>query len=194
MHPWKTIVVVPRLHFLDHGLHVAVGAHLTRALIIIEDIIYIFRGETKHLIELWLGRDVPPYVEATCHIIERHWTHTCDENAFESALELLEYVAVEAFSVGHRPINLLTLLIEHGIGKVVILVDDEIKRIILHLSFILYDSQFSSCVLSRIDILLNHVRIILIVITHEAIQLHAQVEVELLLQVVDIAPTIEKSR
>ena len=31
---------------------------------------------------------------------------------------------LEPFSVGHSPIHLLTLLIEHGVGKVVILVDN----------------------------------------------------------------------
>ena len=66
----------------------------------------------------------------------------CDENTFKHTLELLEYVTIEAIGMGDCPIYLLTLLIEHSIGEIVILIDNGIKAIICK-RFLSFSSKIS---------------------------------------------------
>ena len=111
-----------QLGSLAQSLHITIRAHFACTLIIIEDVMYILCREAKHLIELRLGGDMPTDIETTSHIIECHGADTCDKDTFKRAFELLEDVTIEALGMGHRPIHLLALFIEHGVGKVVILV------------------------------------------------------------------------
>ncbi len=131
---------------------------------------------------------MPSYVESARHVVECHGAHACDENTLESSLELLENVAVKALGVGYRPIHLLASFVEHGIGEVVIFVYNEVEGIALGFRLILDNRELTACVLRRIDALLDRVRIMLIIVTDEAIQLHTQIKVELFLQFVYVAP------
>ena len=70
---------------------------------------------------------MPSYVEPTANIIERYRTYTQDEDTTASALELLEDIAIKTFCMSYRPIHVLTLLIEHGIGEIIVFIYDKIN-------------------------------------------------------------------
>ena len=96
---------------------------------------------------------MPTYVEAARHVIERHRTYARDEYALKRAFELLEDVAVEALGMGYRPMHVLALLIQHGVGEVVVLVYDEVERIAFHPRLLLNDAQLASCIVCRFHFL-----------------------------------------
>ena len=72
---------------------------------------------------------MPADVETTRHIIQGHRTYSRDENPVEITLELLEDVTIETFGMGDCPIHILTLLVKHGVGEVVVFVDNQVKRV-----------------------------------------------------------------
>lgn len=83
---------------------------------------------------------MPANIEPTRHIVQGNRTDTCDENTFKHTLELLEDITVEAIGMGDCPIYILALLIEHGIGEIVIFIDNQIERKVLGGSLILKQS------------------------------------------------------
>lgn len=74
---------------------------------------------------------MPANIEPTRHIIQGHRTDTCDEDTLKHALELLEDITIEAIGMGDCPIYILALLIEQGIGEIVIFIDNQIERKVL---------------------------------------------------------------
>ena len=138
----KTIVIIPRFHLVYHRLDIACCRNTSHFLVISKHLAYFLHGEAQHLIELWLGGDMPANIEPTRHIVQGNRTDTCDENTFKHTLELLEDITVEAVGMGDCPIYILALLIEHGIGEIVIFIDDQIERNALGCSLILKQSQF----------------------------------------------------
>ena len=136
----KTIVIIPRFHLVYHRLNIACCRNTSHFLVISKHLAYFLHREAQHLIELWLGGDMPANIEPTRHIVQGHRTDTCDENTFKHTLELLEDITVEAIGMGDCPIYILTLLIEHSIGEIVIFIDNQIERKVLGGSLILKQS------------------------------------------------------
>ena len=181
----EAVIVVPGFHLSDHGFDVAVRWNLAVLLVVGEEFAHVLGGESEHLVEFLFGGDVPSDVESACHVVEGDGTDSGDEDAFERSLELLEDVAVEAFGVCDGPVHLFTLLVEDGVGEVVILVYDEVEGVTLGFCFTLYDAEFSSGIVRGIHLLLGFFRIELTVVTDESIQGYAQIEVEILFKLFD---------
>ena len=59
---------------------------------------------------------------------------------------LSESLYPRCLGMSDSPIHILSLLIEHGVGKVVILIDDEIKRIAFRPRLALDDGELNSCI------------------------------------------------
>ena len=85
---------------------------------------------------------MPTNVEAAGHVVERNRTYACDEDTVKWPLELLKNVAIEAFGMVNAPIHVLILLVEHGVGKVVYLIDDEVERVLVLFRFIIDEGKF----------------------------------------------------
>ena len=77
------------------------------------------------------------YVISTCYVIHSHRTYSHHEYAVETALELLEKVAIKALSMSHCMIYSLTMLIQDIICEVVILVNDKIGLDVVCLKFLM---------------------------------------------------------
>ena len=177
----ETIVIIPRLHLIYHSLDITCCRNATHFLVISKHFAHFFLRETQHLIELWLGGDMPANIESTRHIVQGHRTDTSDEDTLKHALEFLEDITIETISMGDCPIYILTLLIEHGIGEIVIFIDDQIERNALGCSLILKQSQFLRTRIRLKEPLLKICQIKLLVNSHEAVQFNTQIHIEVFL-------------
>ena len=135
---------------------------------------------------------MPVNIESTRHIVQGYRTDTSDKNTLKHALELLEDITVETIGMSYCPIYILTLLIEHGIGKIVIFIDDQIERNALGCSLILKQSQFLRTRIQLKEPLLKICQIKLLVNSHEAVQLDTQVHIEVFLQLFDTTTYIRE--
>ena len=138
--------------------------------------------ESKHLVKFRFDRDVPSYIETAGYIIKRNRTNTHHKDAFEVALEFLEDITVESIGMGDGMIYLLTMLIEHHIGKVIIFIYYQIKRKSLLRSLIMNKSQLIHGILSLAHLLSRLLGISLTIAAHETIQFNGTIEVEIALQ------------
>ena len=116
---------------------------------------------------------MPADVESARHVVQGHRTYASDEDALKGALELLEDVAVETFGMCDGPIHILALLIEHGVGEIVVFIDDEVEGIALNLCLLLDKPKFSTCIVSRFYLLFSFFRIIFRVSVDKTVQSHA---------------------
>ena len=112
---------------------------------------------------------MPAYIEAARHIVQGNRTDTSDENTLKHTLELLEDITIKAVGMSDCPIYIFTLLIEHGIGEIVIFIDDQIERNALGRSFILKQSQFLRSRIRLKELLLKICQIKLLINSHEAV-------------------------
>ena len=83
------------------------------------------------LVKLWLDGNVPTDVGSARHLIQGHRADTHHEDTLEVAFELLEYVTIETIGMGDGMIYLLAMLIEYDVCEVVVLIDDEVERIVV---------------------------------------------------------------
>ena len=125
----ETIVIIPGFHVTDNRLNIAIRTDGPFFLIIGKHPPNILRRKAQHLVELRLRRNMPADVETTRHIIQGHGTYSRDKNPVEITLELLEDVTIETFGMGDCPIHILTLFVKHGVGEVVVFVDNQVKRV-----------------------------------------------------------------
>ena len=121
----EAVVVVPGFHFGNHLVDVSVVP--ASILVVLQDAPDVGLAEAEHLVELGLDGDVPADVEAAAEVVEGDGADADHEDALEHALELLEHFAVEAGGVGDSVVYLVALLVEHVVGEVVVLVDDEVE-------------------------------------------------------------------
>ena len=135
---------------------------------------------------------MPANIETTRHIVQGNRTDTCDENTFKHALELLEDITIEAVGMGDCPIYILPLLIEHGIGEIVVFIDYQIERNALGCCLILKQSQFLRSRIRLKELLLYICWIKLLVNTHEAIQFDTHIYIEVFLQLVNTTAYIRE--
>jgi len=135
---------------------------------------------------------MPTNIETARHIVQGNRTDTCDENTLKHALELLEDITIEAVGMGDCPIYIFTLLIEHGIGEIVIFIDDQVERNALGRSFILKQSQFLCSRIRLKELLLKICQIKLLVNSHETVQLDTQIHIEVFLQLFDTTTYIRE--
>ena len=122
----ETIVVVPRLHILNHILYVAVCGKHPHALVVQEHIPHIRGGEPEHLVQFRLGGSIPTDVEAAGEVVECDGAYSGEEDALEIALELLEKVPVEPVGVGDGVIDFLALFVQNHVGEVVVFVNYQV--------------------------------------------------------------------
>ena len=188
----ETIVIIPRLHFVYHHLDITCCRNASHFFVISKHISHFLLREAQHLIKLRLGRDMPANIESTRHIVQGYRTDTCDEDTLKHTLELLEDITVEAVGMGDCPIYILTLLIEHGIGEIVIFIDDQIERNALGCSLILKQSQFLRTRIRLKEPLLKICQIKLLVNSHEAVQFNTQIHIEVFLQLFDTTTHIRE--
>ena len=125
----ETIVIIPGFHVTDNRLNIAIRTDGPFFLIIGKHPPNILRRKAQHLVELRLRRNMPADVETTRHIIQGHGTYSRNKNPVEITLELLEDVTIETFGMGDCPIHILTLFVKHGVGEVVVFVDNQVKRV-----------------------------------------------------------------
>ena len=96
----KTIIVIPRSHFLYHRIYVRIARQLSGILIVLDHLAYIGLAESQHHIKLMIGADIPADIESASQVVQRYGTDSGHEDAFEHAFELLEDFAVETTGVG----------------------------------------------------------------------------------------------
>ena len=183
----EAVVVIPRLHLLDHCLYITVRWQHSHIFIICEHLAHILSRESEHLVKFGTHRHVPSDVESAGEVIECHWAHSREEYSLEHTLELLEYATVEAVGMGHLVIYVLAVLGQYHVGEVVILVNDEIKRM----------SVLPRHVVQQVKLLAGGVRllqfphlrlgIVVAVGVDEVVKLVAAIRVELLGQGVAVA-------
>ena len=75
-------------------------------------------------------------------------------------------------------INGFPLLIEDGIGKIIVFVDDEIKWQFMSARFIGYGIQFIPCTVHLQELIQKTIREIFLIILHKSIQLYITVTIE----------------
>ena len=178
----KAIVVVPRLHILDDGFHIAICRNASHLLIISEHLDYILGREAQHLVELWLYGDIPSHIIPTCYIIKCNRTDTHHEDTLEVSLELLEDITIESIGMSNGMIHFLTMLIEHYISKIIIFIDDKIKLKMICLGCIKDYLHLISILCLRLDFLNLLITIICSILLYKTIQLDAEIGIESFLQ------------
>ena len=78
---------------------------------------------------------MPADIESTGHIIQGDRAHSRHKDAGKVALELFEHITIESVRMGDGVVYFLALLVENGIGEVVVLVDDEVEGELLTVGF-----------------------------------------------------------
>ncbi|MEZ4725533.1 MAG: hypothetical protein R3E79_00185 [Caldilineaceae bacterium] len=82
---------------------------------VIEDGLYLYLRKADHLIEAAVVADIGADIEATGHIIHRHWRHAGDEEQSDSDLatgrpfEQVEEIAKKAAAMGQLVIGFLPM-------------------------------------------------------------------------------------
>ena len=174
----KTIVVVPRLHLVDHGLHVATSRHFADFLVIIEHDANILRAESQHLVVFRLHRDVPTNIKTARHIVERDRTHARHKDALKHPLKLLEEITIEPVCVRNGMVNGFAFFIENGIRKVVVFIYDKVKRQAYGLSFFVEHGQFRTGAFAFVKVATHVFGIGIPVGIHKVVQTDATIFIE----------------
>ena len=188
----ETIVIVPGFHVTDNRLNITIRANGSLFLIIGKHLPNILRRKAQHLVELRLRRNMPADIETTRHIIQGHRTYSRDENPVEIALELLEDVTIETFGMGDCPIHILTLFVKHGVGEVVVFVDNQVKRISFGFRLVQDNSQFARRSFRFLHLFNRILAIIFLIIPDKSVQFHAQIKVEVLFKLFCAASNLRK--
>lgn len=186
----KAIVVIPRFHDfyqLVHGVvKVTVGG------IIRQHLAHFLFREACHFIELRREGVVSADVESAGKVVHGYGAYACYEAALDAGISSglhrvekgaqialavsLVGVAVQAFGVG-----------EDGIGKVVILVDEEINLLIRTFTFMIEEVQLLHGSLFFIQSFQNALRQILLIHITEIIETGVAVRIQPLAVVVQFA-------
>ena len=124
---------------------------------------------------------MPSDVETARQVIECHRAYACQENALEHALEQLESIPIETIRMGNGVINRLTLLIEHDVRKVVILIYDQVERTSQFLRHVIQQVEFRRRLIEAQQLLHLVSGIIRPISIDEIIQTLAAIGVEVLL-------------
>ena len=135
---------------------------------------------------------MPADVETTRHIIQGHRTYSRDENPVEIALELLEDVTIETFGMGDCPIHILTLFVKHGVGEVVVFVDNQVKRVSFGFRLVQDNSQFARRCFRFFHLFNRILAIIFLIIPDKAVQFHTQIKIEVLFKLFYAASYLRK--
>ena len=113
---------------------------------------------------------MPADIEAAGQVVQCHGTYACHEDTLEHALELLEHIAVEAAGMGDGMVNLLAFLVKHDVGKVVVFVNDEIKRNAQPYCTVAYQVQFVGHLPGLEERFHCFLRIVIPISVHEVVQ------------------------
>ena len=129
----EPVAVVPLAHDAHGGVHVLVEQAAVP--VGLHQVAHLRPGEADHLVEVRVQADVGADVEATGHVVHGHRRHPGDEQAVDAAaaavrprLEGGEEVAKEAAAVGEVVVRLRAVVRQHGVGEVVVLVDQHVQR------------------------------------------------------------------
>ena len=155
----KAVVVVPRFHLSDDGLGVAIWPQYARLTVVVEHSLYVRRAESQHLVEERADGDVPADVEPAGQVVQCHRADPGEEDAFKVPFEFLEDVTVEPLGMGDGVIDCFSLLVEHHVREVVVLVDDEIERYAEYLRLAGQQVQLVRSVLRGIELSLEPFRV-----------------------------------
>ena len=134
--------------------------------------------EAQHLVELWFYGDIPSHIIPTCYIIKGNRTDTHHEDALEVSLELLEDITIETIGMSNGMIHFLTMLIEHYISKIIILIDDKIKLKMICLGCIKDYLHLISILCLCLDFLNLLLTIICSILLCKTVQLDAEIGIE----------------
>ena len=101
--------------------------------IVFEDLPHLCRGEAHDFVEPPIQADVRPDVEAAGHIVHGDRRDAGHEQALDAAadgsrLQRREKTAVEAAALRERLVGLRAAVRQHGVGEVVVLVDEHVER------------------------------------------------------------------
>ena len=130
--PGEPVAVVPLAHDLQGFVRVAVE-HAVPAIGFQQPPHFRF-GEPEHFVEAGIQADVPADIEAAGDVVHRDGRDPRDEHPFDAAaacragLQRGEEVAVETAAVGQGLVFLLAVVGEHGVGEIVVFVDENIQR------------------------------------------------------------------
>ena len=128
----EAVAVVPLAHDAHDGLHVLVEH--AQVAVGVDQAPHLRLGEADHLVEVRLQADVGADVEAAGHVVHGDRRHAGDEQPLQAAAAAVgaglqggEEVAVEAAAMGEGVVRLGAVVGEHGVGEVVVLVDDHVQ-------------------------------------------------------------------
>ena len=141
----EAIIIVPRFHVLDHRFYVRVHRQLPGCFIIKKHLTHIFLTEAQHLVKTVIRADVPSDVETTGQVVQRDRADSRHEDTVAHAFIQFEMIPIETAGMGQGLINLVTLLIQHHIREVIILVNDQVEQIVVLFCLDIYFRQFIGC-------------------------------------------------
>ena len=129
----EPIAIVPLAHDAQRSIDVLVEH--TEIPVGFDQMPHLRRGEAEHLVEVRFQAEVLADVEAAGDVVHGDRRDTGDEQALQTAtgalgaaLEGGEEVAVEAAAVGEGMVRLGAVIRQHGVGEVVVLVDEHVQR------------------------------------------------------------------
>ena len=129
----EAVAVVPFAHDAHGGIHVLVEH--AQVAVRLHQAPHLRLGEADHLVEVRVQADVLADVEAAGDVVHGDRRHAGDEQALQTAAAAVgaglqggEEVTVEAAAMGERVVRLGAVVREHGVGKVVVLVDQHVQR------------------------------------------------------------------
>ncbi len=125
----EAVVVVPRLHVSDDVVLSLVVTDSSHLFIIADHLSDLRLREAQHLVEASVEAHVQRDVVATRKVVKRDRRHAEHDDTVKHRLEEFEDVAVEASAVSEFMISLLPFHVEHVVGEIVVLVDDEIELV-----------------------------------------------------------------
>ena len=123
----KTIIVIPRAHFLYHRIYIRIARQPSGILIIPDHLAYISLAESQHHVKLMIGTDIPTDIKSASQVIQCHRADTSHEDTIKHTFELLEYFAVKATGMGQGMINFVALLVQHHVSEIIVFIHYQIK-------------------------------------------------------------------
>ncbi|EEF87362.1 hypothetical protein BACCELL_05039 [Bacteroides cellulosilyticus DSM 14838] len=130
------------------------------------------------MIELRFDAEVPADVESAGEVIECDGADAGHEDALKHTFKLLEHLAVEAAGVSEGVVDLIAKFVEHHVGEVVVLVNDEIQTSTVLLGQSSQEIELSDKAALLFDILHEAGVVIGFVFPGEHIHLHAAIFVK----------------
>ena len=129
----EPVAVVPLAHQRHRFIHVLVE----RAVVAVglHQVAHLGLGEADHFVEVRFQADVGADVEAAGDVVHGHRRHPGDEQPIDAAaaarragLQGSEEAAVEAAAMGEGLVRLRAVVRQHGVGEVVVFVDQHVQR------------------------------------------------------------------